>query len=86
MKIVSRGVVLTVADHEQGAFLMCAPRNTFDAEVNGVVKGSVVLWLNKRPLLKHGTAVAGSVEQAEAATERDQEIFVRRMALSSGSA
>src|SRR5688572_12895206 len=60
---------------------MAAPRYALDPQVTSVVKRRVLSRIHERQLLQDCLAVARTIEKELcAAVERDQEIFVARMA------
>src|SRR6185503_4364354 len=56
-------VILTVTNQQESALRVCSTLHFFDAEIAGVVQGSLAFRLDERELVQDRVAVAGSVEQ-----------------------
>ena len=61
-KIVTRSVILPVANDQQSALLMSTTRDSVDAKVNRVVKSGVSFGLDQGQLSKYGFTVTGAIQ------------------------
>src|SRR5690606_15443248 len=63
IEIVAGRIVLAVADHQQSLLLVSSTCNSFNAKVDGVVKGRVLAWLYQGQLTDDGLTIPGAVHQ-----------------------